>query len=496
MQVPINSYKINKTLELNKINKGESTDNVLVHGVDNEVKSVPRSEFGGGPQALDETLGNGNVSNKTIELQQLGESGFVVRSTSLSPQEVTVLTPSTGETASLRQKGVTVVNANTGKSVLVESDSFSFSNFGQDIKNKIVSEQFSEDFTHTLQAKNGIIAHIGDIPTSNTLIHTTGNEVKTGTLRLITPDVMPGIANLNAQTPLLVRGGNGGDNTNTTGTVVAGNAANIYIQSGGGGAAVGVVGTGISGTGGNITVVAGDGGVTSGSGTLFPGSGGNIIVKAGNTQGGIAGTTEFSAGNNDKLGALGGNIHLIAGWGNDSTADNSLYNGTIFLGVSTTNVVRGNVVIGNSIDNRIDRLQVEGTVSVKGTVSGSAAKLDNQFVTKVQLDEAVVPYKTYVAQITQITEAPPIVINVLEDSLGQAVTFEYGSIGNFYVKMEGGFPESKTYCMIMLSGAGFGGTVYAQRIATKDIQIITRGSNFMPTDGLLRGATIEIRVYS
>lgn len=496
MLEPINTYKINKTLKLETVNEGKSTDNVLVHGANNEVKSVLRSEFSGGSQTLDETLAKGNVSDKTIEFQQLGESGFVEKSTSLSPQEVTVLAPSTGETASLRQKGVTVVNANTGKSVLVESDSFSFSNFGQDIKNKIVSEQFLEDFTHTLQAKNGIIAHIEDIPANNTLIHTTGNEVKTGTLRLITPDVMSGTTDLNAQIPLLVKGGNGGDNTNTTGTVVAGNAANINLQSGGGGAVTGVIGTGISGKGGDIRVLAGDGGVTSGAGTLFPGSGGNIIVKAGNTQGGIAGTAEFSAGNNDKLGALGGNIHFIAGWGNNSTTDNGLYNGSIFLGTSTTNVVRGNVVIGKSIDNRIDRLQVEGTVSVSGTVSGNPAELSNQFVTKAQLDLAVAPYKSYVAQITQITEAPPIVINVLEDSLEQAVTFAYGSVGNFYVKMEGGFPESKTYCMIMLSGAGFGGTVYAQRIATKDIQIITRGSDFMPTNGLLRGATIEIRVYS
>lgn len=40
-------YQINKPLKLNTVNEGDSTDNILVHGMDNEVKSVSRSEFGG-----------------------------------------------------------------------------------------------------------------------------------------------------------------------------------------------------------------------------------------------------------------------------------------------------------------------------------------------------------------------------------------------------------------------------------------------------------------
>ncbi len=60
---------INKPLQLNTVNKGEPTDNVLVYGADNEVKSVPRSEFGGGSQGLDQVLTNGATAvDKEIEL--------------------------------------------------------------------------------------------------------------------------------------------------------------------------------------------------------------------------------------------------------------------------------------------------------------------------------------------------------------------------------------------------------------------------------------------
>lgn len=38
-------YQINKPLKLNTVHEGEPNDNILVYGTDNEVRSVPRSEF-------------------------------------------------------------------------------------------------------------------------------------------------------------------------------------------------------------------------------------------------------------------------------------------------------------------------------------------------------------------------------------------------------------------------------------------------------------------
>ncbi|KFF11239.1 hypothetical protein [Flavobacterium hydatis] len=55
------TYKINKPLKLNTINKGEPVDNVLVHDANNEIKSVPRSEFGGGSQSFQDVVTKSTV---------------------------------------------------------------------------------------------------------------------------------------------------------------------------------------------------------------------------------------------------------------------------------------------------------------------------------------------------------------------------------------------------------------------------------------------------
>ncbi|WP_132011808.1 MULTISPECIES: hypothetical protein [unclassified Flavobacterium] len=49
------TQNINKPLKLNTVNKGEPTDNVLVHGANNEIKSIPWSEFGKDEQIQDAT---------------------------------------------------------------------------------------------------------------------------------------------------------------------------------------------------------------------------------------------------------------------------------------------------------------------------------------------------------------------------------------------------------------------------------------------------------
>ncbi|MBL0736769.1 hypothetical protein JI750_07735 [Flavobacterium sp. GN10] len=65
--VPSSSTQhINKPLKLNTVNKGEPTDNILVHSIDNEVKSISRNEFGGGPQNLDQVLENGHMTTNRI----------------------------------------------------------------------------------------------------------------------------------------------------------------------------------------------------------------------------------------------------------------------------------------------------------------------------------------------------------------------------------------------------------------------------------------------
>lgn len=64
IQSSIDAYKINKALKLNTLQEGEPTDNVLVHGEDNEVRSIPRSEFGAGkPDTLQEVVTQSTITN-------------------------------------------------------------------------------------------------------------------------------------------------------------------------------------------------------------------------------------------------------------------------------------------------------------------------------------------------------------------------------------------------------------------------------------------------
>lgn len=85
-----NTYKINKTLELITVSEGESTDNVLVHGADNEVKSIPRSEFVGGSQniTLDEAATEGStIKDKTVAFSNTEDGA----KTSISSESISIL---------------------------------------------------------------------------------------------------------------------------------------------------------------------------------------------------------------------------------------------------------------------------------------------------------------------------------------------------------------------------------------------------------------------
>ncbi|TPG41969.1 hypothetical protein [Flavobacterium pectinovorum] len=75
------TYTINNALKLNTINEGEPTDNVLVYGTDNEVKSIRRSEFEIGlikikgeysnnDEALLNGLVDGDIYNLPLNLSQ------------------------------------------------------------------------------------------------------------------------------------------------------------------------------------------------------------------------------------------------------------------------------------------------------------------------------------------------------------------------------------------------------------------------------------------
>jgi hypothetical protein len=215
-----------------------------------------------------------------------------------------------------------------------------------------------------------ILSALGYTPANDVdVVHKTGNEsiagIKTFTNR-VTIAGTNAANNANATAPLSVIGGNGGSTTATTGFAVAGNAAEIKIQGGNGGNAITSTGTNIGGAAGDVYLVGGDGGLAVGGSTNLPGNGGNGTLQGGDSWGGVPGFAALKAGNNKVAGGFGSNVYIVPGWGNNTDADDG-YNGTVFLGLSPNAVsVRGNTVVGGTTDDKINRLQVNGSARITG----------------------------------------------------------------------------------------------------------------------------------
>ncbi len=166
-----------------------------------------------------------------------------------------------------------------------------------------------------------------------------------------------------ASSPLKIQGGAGGATSYNTGTVSGGNAGAIDILAGNGGNITGSPTTGIGGAGGRITILGGDGGL----GTTFGGVGGYVEIQGGNggggTSGGSAGYAALKAGNAGSTGgAAGGNIYIVSGLGNGAGGD-----GEIFLGLSPSHTVRGNVTIGSATAGG-QKLNVTGNINFSGAL--------------------------------------------------------------------------------------------------------------------------------
>ncbi|MEA9414402.1 hypothetical protein [Flavobacterium sp. PL02] len=137
------TYKINKNLKLNTVNEGEPTDNVLVHGSDNEVKSIPRSEFGGGIVDLDYSA-----------------------------------TPTGGTIFSSSGNDAIVPLATTVNAGLLSPEE----------KVKLEGFTITPDATTSEKGKLKLAGDLGgtaDSPTTPSALHKTGNETKTGSLYVV-----------------------------------------------------------------------------------------------------------------------------------------------------------------------------------------------------------------------------------------------------------------------------------------------------------------------
>jgi hypothetical protein len=147
----------------------------------------------------------------------------------------------------------------------------------------------------------------------------------------------------------------------------------------------------------------------------------------------------------------------------------------------------GNVLIGTTTDNGVDKLQVNGTISA------SPATLSNQVVVKSQLD-AVRPYKVYTALLSQTgTNAPTA--TVLENTLGGAVVWTRTSTGDYRGTLSGAFTIDKTAVFI---NGGNTPDKFVRSLSnsnTNTVSVYTINSSGVYFDSELVKTVVEVRVY-
>ncbi|WP_281225943.1 hypothetical protein [Flavobacterium aquiphilum] len=150
----------------------------------------------------------------------------------------------------------------------------------------------------------------------------------------------------------------------------------------------------------------------------------------------------------------------------------------------------GRISLGSIVDNGVDKLQVNGTISA------SPATTFNQVVVKSQLDASVRPYKVYTALLTQTGTSAPTAI-VLENTLGVTISWSYTSTGFYtFTSSANIFTTNKTIIFTTKSLAGSFGMAFNANISsfTSGDIIVSNSSGLM--DNSLSNASIEIRVYS
>ena len=148
----------------------------------------------------------------------------------------------------------------------------------------------------------------------------------------------------------------------------------------------------------------------------------------------------------------------------------------------------GNSMFGTNVDNGVDRVQVDGTISA------SPATTANQVVIKSQLDAvAARPYKVYTALLTQTGTNAPVAI-VLENTLGGTVTFERSGVGNYAAVSVGNlFTLNKT--VVFNSSGQFVGTYNFYPTNTSRVLLNNVNVSGVVADSLMQKLSIEIRVY-
>jgi hypothetical protein len=138
---------------------------------------------------------------------------------------------------------------------------------------------------------------------------------------------------------------------------------------------------------------------------------------------------------------------------------------------------------------------------VKGVIIGNGQTLESDgmvvsdlTVTNTINGDAVVPYKRYIANVTQSGSAAPTV-SILENTIGDIVWTRTSSGVYQGVLFNAFIDDFKTYLTINQNLQNLGGVNYITWFDGSTIQIDTLDNTFTNSDTLLVYTTIEIRTY-
>jgi hypothetical protein len=177
---------------------------------------------------------------------------------------------------------------------------------------------------------------------------------------------------------------------------------------------------------------------------------------------------------------------VMIGVGVDALVGRNTFNNNVILPGANAQVFgKGNVVTAGTKGIIVGDNQ---------TLSESGMVVSNLTVTSTINGAVVVPYKKYVATISQTGTADPTV-TVLENTIGDIVWTRVG-VGVYQGVLLGAFPDQdKTYLLINQNTQSGGQINYINWFDVDTIEISTLDTTFTPDDSLLLNTTIEIRTY-
>jgi hypothetical protein len=177
---------------------------------------------------------------------------------------------------------------------------------------------------------------------------------------------------------------------------------------------------------------------------------------------------------------------VLIGVGVDALVGRNTFNNNVILPGANAQVFgKGNVVTAGT----------KGIIVGDGqTLTESGMVINNLTVTGTINGDVVVPFKKYIALISQTGTADPMV-SILENTIGDIIWTRISS-GSYQGVLTGAFPDDfKTFLTINQNLQNVGGVNYISWFDGDTIQIDTLDSTFTSNDTLLAYTTIEIRTY-